>query len=463
MAPIFNSTLDANQSVRENQDFSNFISVNDSIDNEAVTLSLEGADAAFFVLANLNDGSTFANARLELLNPLDFEIPQDADGNNIYVVDVVASDGVNRTVQTVELRIRDEFESDNAPVFTTADTLVVDEGQQFVIEVNADDADGERPTYSIVGGEDQFDFRIDSVTGELDFSFTPNFNSPRDDNRDNIYNLVVQAFDGTGNRTLQTINIEVVDANVAPIFSSNLVTNRSLTENSNLSDFFRVSDTIDNEAIEVTLEGADAAFFTIDVSFDGTTSFSGNLELLNPLDFENPQDADGDNVYVVDVVASDGVNRTVQTVELTITDEFESDNAPVFTTPDTVVVDEGQQFVLEVNADDADGETPTYSIVGGDDQFEFNINSATGELNFNFTPDFTSPRDDDRDNIYNVVVEAFDGSGNRTLQTINIEVVDANVAPMFGSTLDATRSLTCLLYTSPSPRDLSTSRMPSSA
>ena len=55
------------------------------------------------------------------------------------------------------------------------------------------------------------------------------------------------------------------------------------------------------------------------------------------LDFENPQDADGDNVYVVDVVASDGVNRTVQTVEVTILDD-PSDNAT------SVSVLEGSSF-----------------------------------------------------------------------------------------------------------------------
>ena len=240
-------------------------------------------------------------------------------------MDVVASDGVNRTVQTVELTITDEFESDNAPVFTTVDTLVVDEGQQFVLEVNADDADGEIPTYSIVGGDDQFDFNIDSETGELNFDFTPEFNFPFDADGDNIYNVIVEAFDGTGNRTLQTINIEVVDVNVAPIFFG-LTANRNLTENTNFSNFFFAEDFIDNEAVTISLEGADAAFFTLEDLFDGGVSANASLELVNPLDFENPQDADGDNVYVVDVVASDGVNRTVQTVEVTILDD-PSDNA----------------------------------------------------------------------------------------------------------------------------------------
>ena len=133
-----------------------------------------------------------------------------------------------------------------------------------------------------------------------------------------------------------------MDVNVAPVFDAPLTESLTLNENENFSNFFSVSDFFDDEAVTVTLEGADAAFFVLTNISEFSTSTRGNLELLNPLDFENPQDADGDNVYVVDVVASDGVNRTVQTVELTILDEFESDNAPVFTTVDTLVVDEGQ-------------------------------------------------------------------------------------------------------------------------
>ena len=38
----------------------------------------------------------------------------------------------------------------------------------------------------------------------------------------------------------------------------------------------------------------------------------------------------------------------------------------------------------------------------------------------------------------------------------------AEVSPLYGKYTDAKR-MDCLLYTSPSPRDLSTSRMPSSA
>ena len=45
----------------------------------------------------------------------------------------------------------------------------------------------------------------------------------------------------------------------------------------------------------------------------------------------------------------------------------------------------------------------------------------------------------------------------------NLRVMDDDDGVMNLSVADTSRSLLCLLYTSPSPRDLSTSRMPSSA
>ena len=64
--------------------------------------------------------------------------------------------------------------------------------------------------------------------------------------------------------------------------------------------------------------GADAAQFNI-------AATSGDLSFATPPDFENPADADGDNVYEVDLAVSDGQGaRTLQSVAITITDVVES-------------------------------------------------------------------------------------------------------------------------------------------
>jgi len=64
--------------------------------------------------------------------------------------------------------------------------------------------------------------------------------------------------------------------------------------------------------------GIDQARFTID-------AVTGALELSVPPDFEVPTDADGDNVYVVEVRVTDSQGATAtQTLHVTVTDVYES-------------------------------------------------------------------------------------------------------------------------------------------
>ena len=118
--------------------------------------------------------------------------------------------------------------------------------------------------------------------------------------------------------------------------------------------------------------GADAAKFAI----DGAT---GALTFVSSPNFEAPTDVGANNVYNVQVTASDGTNSTNQALAITVT--AVNDNAPVITSSATVsFVENGIGAVLDVNATDADlpAQTLTYSISGGADQASFTIDSATG-------------------------------------------------------------------------------------
>jgi len=65
-----------------------------------------------------------------------------------------------------------------------------------------------------------------------------------------------------------------------------------------------------NPAMFSIVGGNDAAKFTIS---------NGNLIFIAPPDFENPTDADHDNSYLVDVMASDGANSAIKTITVNIT------------------------------------------------------------------------------------------------------------------------------------------------
>jgi hypothetical protein len=95
----------------------------------------------------------------------------------------------------------------------------------------------------------------------------------------------------------------------------------------------------------------------------------------------------------------------------------------------TLSVDENTTAVTTVVATDGNATTPTYAIVGGDDQLKFTIDSGTGALSFLAAPDFEAPTDFDGNNSYIVQVQATDGTLVDT-QTITVNVANVNETPV---------------------------------
>lgn len=120
-----------------------------------------------------------------------------------------------------------------------------------------------------------------------------------------------------------------------------------------------------NDAVTYTLSGADAALFTIDAA--------GNLAFIDAPDFENPQDANGDNVYEVVVHASDGSLEDTQSIQVEVSDVDELPNIVHMLAEDgdqTFYATEGVDYFIydmdgtssQVNVLDID----TFTIVGFD-------------------------------------------------------------------------------------------------
>ena len=85
--------------------------------------------------------------------------------------------------------------------------------------------------------------------------------------------------------------------------------------------------------------------------------------------------------------------------------------APFFTEPAVFTVEEDDPDVsFTVQAFDPDGDAITFSISGGEDSGDFQIDPATGEITFLVTPDFQAPADADTDNSYQVEITASDGT-----------------------------------------------------
>ncbi|MGI9213971.1 MAG: cadherin domain-containing protein, partial [Methylococcaceae bacterium] len=73
---------------------------------------------------------------------------------------------------------------------------------------------------------------------------------------------------------------------------------------------------------------------------------------------------------------------------------------------------------------------PTYTITGGDDQSLFTIDNSSGVLSFKTAPDYEIPGDADKNNSYIVQVTVGDGNGGTDVQTLTVNVTDANDAPV---------------------------------
>ncbi len=384
---------------------------------DILTYSIAGADSSLFTIGSSNGELTFNTAP-------DYENPADSGANNTYELSIAATDAIGKQASQ-SLTITVNNLNDNPPQFAlSANSFDVAENSTAVAAIAAADADGDDLTFSLTNSADASFFTLDPTSGALSFTQAPDFENPADDNTDNIYELELSVADGS-HTTTQEITITVTNVDEAPAFAA---TTQDLPINENTSGSFYQAQATDPEQATLTYSasGADASLFTLDSS-------SGDLGFITPPNYEQPTDQGTDNVYQLDISASDGANQTSQAVTITVADVNE---APSFASA-SVNIDTDENaasFVHIVDAaDDPDqGETLTYQL-GGDDAAAFDFDAATRALSFKQSPDYEQPTDQDSNNVYQIDIIASDGEYDTT-QSIAIAVTDLNdEAPQFTS------------------------------
>ena len=400
-------TSPASASVAENQTVAYTAEATDADAGDTVNYRLSGTDAALFTIDGTTGVVSFREAP-------DFEDAGDAGGDNVYNITVTATDGSNEVERDVAITVTNA--NDNSPSFTSAATASVAENQTDAYTAIAEDADNDALTYSL-SGTDAGLFTINATTGEVRFTDAPDFEIPGDANRDNDYEIIVTASDGATTDATRAVTITVTDEDEvgnAPAFTS--PDSASVEENQTMAYTAMATDG-DGDDLTYRLSGTDAARFTIDPN-------TGMVSFVAPPDFENPDDAGGDNIYNITVTASDDSNETNHDVAITVTNV--NDNTPSFTSPDSASVAENQTSAYTAMATDADaGDTVNYSLSGGADAARFTIDETTGVVSFMEAPDFEAPGDADGDNVYDIIVTATDGI-NETIQDVAITVTDVN-------------------------------------
>ncbi len=366
-----------------------------------VTWSMTGADAAKFSISTTGE--------LTFKSPPDYETPFDTDTDNVYAVTVTASDGSLESTLDIQVTVTNVNE---APAITgSASVSYAENGTTAVATYSATDPDGDGITWSVKGTE-AAKFEI-SEAGVLSFKSPPDFEKPLDTNNDNVYEVTVTASDGSLESTLN-VKVTVTNVNEVPSFTSSAIVSYPENKARNVATYSAT----DPEGAEISwsIAGTDATVFEI--------SESGELTFDSPPDYENPRDADKDNVYAVTVTASDGSLESTLEIHVTVTNVNEApsiaDSAPVSYPENSTA------SVETYTATDPEKNEITW-IIEGTDAARFEI-SESGELSFKTPPDYEEPRDGNDDRVYEVTVTASDGNLSSS-QDVEVTVTDVNEAP----------------------------------
>ena len=200
-------------------------------------------------------------------------------------------------------------------------SVMIDENTTMVTDVNATDPDNETEgggglSYSL-SGADSGQFSIDQ-NGILSFNIAPNFENPADAGTDNNYNVTVIVTDSGGLFDTQDLTVTVKNVNEAPSISAPVAgtVQENTTSLTTISSSDPEGETDAGGGLVYSLSGDDAAQFNI--TSNGVWNFNV------PPDFENPTDANTDNVYLVTFIVTDtGGLSDSQDIVLTIIDVIE--------------------------------------------------------------------------------------------------------------------------------------------
>ncbi len=176
-----------------------------------------------------------------------------------------------------------------------------------------------------------------------------------------------------------------------------------------------------DENISYSLGGTDALSFTINQD-------NGIVNFVSSPDYETQEN------YSIEVIATDA-NGNASSQVVTVSVEDEDEIAPVF-----------YSGTFEQHAENLPRWNPAYNAQAVDnngsvdegitytlpalklDNALFWINKQ-GAVYFKNIPDYENPLDNDEDNIYTILIEASDESGNTAENIVNIKIIDVDDLP----------------------------------
>ena len=347
--------------------------------------------------------------------------PVEADINNYLRAMATYTDGEGsgKSAQGVTFnKVRAAPVQNAAPAFAgETDTRTVPENSPVDTNVGAPvtatDSNSDTLSYSLVDSTDAESFSISQLSGQLQTK------AVLDREAKASYTVTVTATDPSDESDTIAVTIAVTDQDEGPSVAR--TDQLSYPENGTTDLAEYTASDPEGGTVTWSLSGTDSGRFSVAGS-NGVAV----LTFKTAPDFEVPGDSDGNNVYLVTVVASDGTNSNSTEVIVTVTNVNEAPEFPASESGQRTVAEDtgtGQDIGDPVSANDPDaGDTLAYTL-GGADAASFAIIAATGQLRTK------TPLEYDNQSRYTVSVNATDTSGEGDTIAVAIIVTEVADAP----------------------------------
>ena len=351
----------------------------DSPPASSFTWNLVGGDGKF----RLDDFSDSCRLYWDLPMEVNNGLPDyESMGGQEYEFYVTAQENVDPgDVQQLKVVISVEEVPNKRPVFVPSDPRLYiienfpEEGETDILTIAATDPDnqpGDAETIiikSMLAELDYQQFVFDETSGRLSFISPRDYESPKDLGMDNRYQTIIRVteFNEDAKSSEMLIEVQVQNNVEPPSFEPKFDAlyadaNFSIIEQ-RVESFEINASTIDrnkNLLIEISGEGPDDHLFEFNSS-------SNQLSFLFPPDYENPENANGDNLYEVHMQVSPVQNgkpsygdRVVEPFFILVLDDdftFEiSEPLPPQPALSDIQLLENESFVVDLEVFDA--ETP---------------------------------------------------------------------------------------------------------
>ena len=436
-APMFADTETGMRSVAEgmaDQNIGDPVAATDPNNNENLTYTLSGSDAASFDIDRVT-------GQLKTKAKLDYE------AKNTYMVTVTAADpnGLSDTID-VTIMVTDV---DEAPkiivaglvVRGTSDINYAENGTGMVTTYGAAGPDAANTTWNL-SGADAGALRISSA-GVLTFSASPNYESPADANTDNIYMVMVNANDGTTDAmkavTVRVTNVEEM-GRVTFWRDGAEATTAAIVVGDELGGAVDDSDGNPNDTFPIAMYTRIANVTSWQWAKTMTPAMMDSW-----MDITGATDAaymvmDADEGYHLRVTAmyddGEGMSKMASEKTMMVTMNaspmFDSETAERMVPENTAA---GENVGDPVTAMDADNDTLTYGL-SGTDMASFDIGSATGQLMTKAALDYEAKAS------YEVTVTATDPDSASDMITVTITVTNVEEPGTVTLWANATDALT---------------------